>query len=260
MTRRLEGKVALVTGGTAGIGEATVLRLAQEGASVVFTGSNRELAAKVSAAGGGVFVPHHVDDVPGWKTVAETINSRFGRLDIVFANAGTNSGDGHIEELSLEAWNRIIAINLTGAMLACQYGIALMKSNPNGPSGSIILNSSVTGIQALPGDVTYCTTKGALRLLAKSVAVHCAKSGYKIRCNSIHPGIIDTPLMRGVAASTPDPAATRKFFDAIAPLGRMGTSEEVAGLVAYLASDDAAFVTGAELVIDGGSTAGFSGV
>lgn len=261
MTRRLEGKVALVTGGTAGIGEAAVLRLAKEGASVVFTGSNRDAAAKVSAAsGGGVFVSHHVDDVPGWKTVMDTVKSRFGRLDIVFSNAGSNSGDGNIEEVSLEAWNKIIGVNLTGSMLACKHAIELMKANPGGSSGSIILNSSVTGLQALPMDVTYCTTKGAMRILAKSVAVHCAKAGYKIRCNTIHPGIIDTPLMRGVAASTPDPAATLKFFHNVAPMGRMGTSEEVAGLVAYLASDDAAFVTGAEFIIDGASTAGFSGV
>ena len=127
MTRRLEGKVALVTGGTAGIGEAAVIRLAKEGASVVFTGSNRDAAAKVSAASnGGVFVPHHVDDVPGWKTVMDTVKSRFGRLDIVFSNAGSNSGDGNIEEVSLEAWNKIIAVNLTGSMLACKHAIELM--------------------------------------------------------------------------------------------------------------------------------------
>jgi NAD(P)-dependent dehydrogenase (short-subunit alcohol dehydrogenase family) len=135
-----------------------------------------------------------------------------------------------------------------------------MKDNPGGSSGSIVLNSSMNGILALAGDVTYSTSKGALRLLAKSVAVHCAKSGYRIRCNTIHPGVVDTPLIRNVIAGAPDAAAARKLFDSIAPLGRIAASEEIAALVAYLGSDAAAFVTGAEFAIDGGATAGLPGV
>lgn len=260
MTRQLEGKVALVTGGTAGIGEATVRQLAAQGAKLVFTGSNQEAARKIAAECAATFVAHHVDDVPGWARVMQVIREQHGRLDIAFANAGTHAGDGSIEDVSLEAWNRIVSVNLTGAMLTCQNSIALMKENPGGPCGSIVLNSSMNGILALAGDVTYSTTKGALRLLSKSVAVHCAKSGYKIRCNTIHPGIVDTPLIRSVIAGAPDPAAARKLFDSIAPLGRVARSEEVAALVAYLGSDAAAFISGSEISIDGGATAGLPGV
>lgn len=260
MTESLGGKVALVTGGTSGIGEAAVRHLARCGAKVVFTGSNEAAARKISAETDALFVSHRVDDAAGWSRVTQAIRERHGRLDIAFANAGTHSGDGNIEEVSLEAWNGIIAVNLTGAMLTCQHSIAIMKANPGGPCGSIILNSSMNGVLALSGDVTYSTTKGALRLLAKSVAVHCAKAGYKIRCNTILPGIVDTPLIRGAMAGSPDPQAAYKLFSGISPLGRIGTPEEIAALVAYLGSDAAAFITGAELLIDGGATAGLAGV
>lgn len=260
MNELLSGKVALVTGGTSGIGEATVRHLARCGAKVVFTGSNEKAAGKIAAETDALFVSHRVDDAAGWTSVQAEIRRRHGRLDIAFANAGTHAGDGHIEEVTLEAWNGIIGVNLTGAMLTCQHSIALMKANPGGPAGSIILNSSMNGVLALAGDVTYSTTKGALRLLAKSIAVHCAKAGYKIRCNAILPGVVDTPLIRGAIAGSPDPQAARTLFDGISPLGRMGTSQEIAALVAYLASDSAAFVTGAEIMIDGASSAGLPGV
>ncbi|RME62038.1 MAG: SDR family oxidoreductase, partial [Alphaproteobacteria bacterium] len=162
--------------------------------------------------------------------------------------------------IALDAWNAILAVNLTGMMLSCQHAIKAMKNNPDGPSGSIILNSSINGILALAGDVAYSTTKGALRLLAKSTAVHCAKARLNIRCNSIHPGVVETPLIEAAIAGAPDAAAARQLLENVAPMGRMGRCEEVAGLVAYLASDEAAFITGAELVIDGGSTAGLAGV
>lgn len=260
MSEQLRGKVALVTGGTSGIGETTVRHLARCGAKVVFTGSNETAARKIAADAGALFVAHRVDEAAGWAGVMQQIRDRHGRLDIAFANAGTHAGDGHIEEVSLEAWNGIIAVNLTGAMLTCQHCIALMKANPGGPAGSIIVNSSMNGVLALAGDVTYSTTKGALRLLVKSVAVHCAKAGYRIRCNAILPGIVDTPLIRGAIGGAPDPQAARTLFNGISPLGRMAAPEEIAALVAYLASDAAAFVTGAEIMIDGGATAGLPGV
>jgi len=255
-----KSKVVLITGGTSGIGEAAVRRFAADGAGVVFTGSNRQAADRISAATGAVFVPHDVADVAGWRTVTDTISKRFGRLDVAFANAGGNSGDSDIEQIQLDAWRRIIDVNVTGTMLTCQHSIALMKQNPGGSSGSIIVNSSVTGMVGLPDDVTYCTTKGAIRLLAKSVAIHCAKRKLNIRCNSIHPGITDTAVMQRAMEASGDPAAARAFLEKASPLNRLGRPEEIADLVAYLASDGASFITGAEYVIDGGSIAGFPGV
>jgi NAD(P)-dependent dehydrogenase (short-subunit alcohol dehydrogenase family) len=260
MAGRLAGKVALITGGTNGIGEAAVRGLVAQGAQVAFTGNNQAAGDRIAAETDGLFVRHAVQDAEGWAGVSQAIRDRFGRLDIAFANAGINAGDSDIETVSVADWRNIVDINLTGSMLTCQNAIALMKANPEGPGGSIILNSSINGILALAGDVTYSTTKGALRLLAKSVAVHCAKSRLNIRCNSIHPGVVETPLIRGAIDGAPDPAAARTMLENIAPMGRLGRTEEIVALVAYLASDDAKFITGAEMVIDGGSTAGLPGV
>jgi NAD(P)-dependent dehydrogenase (short-subunit alcohol dehydrogenase family) len=260
MTGQLKNKVALVTGGTNGIGEAAVYGLVAEGARVVFTGGNEEAARRISSDTGAVFVKHRVQDAEGWKQVCATVREQMGRLDIAFANAGIHDGDSDIETVTLEAWKSIVDVNLTGTMLTCQNAIALMKQNPEGSGGAIILNSSINGILALAGDVTYSTTKGALRLLAKSVAVHCARTKLNIRCNTIHPGVIETPLIKGAIAKAPDPAVARELLENVAAMGRLGQSEEIVGLLVYLASDAAQFVTGAELVIDGGATAGLPGV
>lgn len=257
---RLQDKVALVTGGTSGIGAATVERLAAEGATVVFTGRNATAGAAIADASGGHFHVHSVEDRPGWDGLMAMIRERFGRLDIAFANAGIEGGDTDIEAIDMAAWDRIVEVNLTGPMLTAQHAIRLMRDNPGGPSGSIILNSSMNGILALGGNVGYSTTKGALRLLAKSIAMHCANTGLGIRCNSIHPGVVETQLITDVIANAPDPAAARKTLEGLAPLKRMATMAEIAGLVVYLASDEAAFVTGSEYLIDGGSTAGINGV
>ena len=260
MANRLEGKVALITGGTNGIGEATVRGFVDEGAKVVFTGNNEEAAAKISEETGAVFVKHRVQDVEGWKEVMATVEDRFGRLDIAFANVGVSNGDTNIEDVDLQVWKDLVDINLTGVMMTCQNAIRLMKKNPDKSGGSIIINSSMNGILALAGNVTYSTTKGALRLLAKSVAVHCAKEKLDIRCNTIHPGVIETPLMQGVINGAPDPAAARAMLENISPMGRLGTPEELVALIIYLGSDESRFVSGAEMIIDGASTAGLPGV
>ena len=260
MTNRLRDKVALITGGTNGIGKATVYGMTQQGAKVVFTGNNAESGAEIAAETGAVFVQHAVQDVAGWDAVKTTVHEQCGRLDITFSNAGTNAGDSDIETVEVGAWKNLLDINLTGMMLAIKASIELMKGNPDQSGGSIILNSSINGILALAGDVTYSTTKGALRLLAKSTAVHLAKTGTGIRCNSIHPGVIETPLIQGAIDGAPDPTAARSMLEGIAPIGRLGSMKEIVSLVVYLASDDARFVTGSEIVIDGGSTAGLPGV
>jgi len=224
---RLQDKVAFVTGGTSGIGKGTVARLRAEGAKVVFTGRNE-------AAGAAV--------------------------DIAFANAGTNAGDTSIEEVEHAEWLQLLDINLTGSMLTTQMAVRLMRDNPGGAVGSIILNSSMNGHFPLGNYVTYSTTKGAQIALAKSTALHCASQGYKIRCNSIHPGVVETELITGIIDGAPDPAAARTQFEGMAALGRMAQVEEIAGLVAYLGSDEASFISGAEYNIDGATSSGMTGV
>ena len=239
---------------------AAVRRLAEEGARVVFTGRNEAAGSAVAQATGAHFHRHDVQDRAAWPAVMSMIEAEFGRLDIAFANAVVEGADTNIEAITAEAWDTIVSINLTGPMLTAQHAIALMRRNPGRPGGSIILNSSMNGILALGGNVGYSTTKGALRLLAKSIAMHCASRSLAIRCNSIHPGVVETQMIAQAIAGAPDPAAARRTLEGLSPLRRMARLDEVAGLVAYLASDEAAFITGAEYLIDGGATAGMSGV
>ncbi len=260
MTGKLAGKVALITGGTSGIGKAAVEGFTKEGAGVVFTGNNQEAGNAIAAATGAIYVQHAVQDVSGWERVKQTVRDRFGRLDIAFANAGTNAGDSDIESVTVDAWQNLLDINLTGPMLTVKSSVELMRANPEGSGGSIVINSSINGILALAGDVTYSTTKGALRLLAKSSAVHLAREKTNIRVNTIHPGVIETALIKGAIDGAPDPAAARGMLENIAPVGRMGSMAEVVSLLMYLASDESKFMTGSEIVIDGASTAGLPGV
>lgn len=260
LTKRLEGKVALVTGGTSGIGAGTVQRLASEGARVVFTGSNEAAAGQVSARSGALFLKHRVEDSAGWPALIESILGRLGRLDIAFANAGIEVGDGSVESITLEGWNRIVAVNLTGVMLTAQAAVAAMRKNPGGPTGSIIINSSMSAYRPMGNFIAYSTTKAALIALSQSVAMHCANQGTQIRCNTIHPGVVETDMIRTVIERSPDPKAARAQFESMAPLKRMARVEEIAALVTFLASDEASFISGSEYGIDGASTAGMMGV
>jgi len=256
---RLEGKVALVTGGTSGIGAGTVRRLAAEGAKVVFTGSKADIGEALAAQVGGLFVSHRVEDAEAWPALIERVIEAYGRLDIAFANAGTEQGDASIEDVSIEAWSRLVGINQTGVMLTVQHAIRAMARN-EGATGSIIINSSMNAARPLGNYVTYSTTKAAVVALAKSAAVYCGQKKYRIRVNAILPGVVEADLIRNIMESMPDPAAVRAIYEGMAPLNRMARVEEVAGLVAYLASDEAAFVSGAEITIDGATTAGMMGV
>ena len=260
MSTRLQGKVALVTGGTSGIGAAAVRRLVSEGAAVVFTGSKAEAAAALCAETGASFYAHRVQDAAAWPVLIETILAAHGRLDIAFANAGTESGDASIEDVTMEGWNSVVAVNQTGAMLTVQHAILAMKRNPNGPAGSIIINSSMNAVRPLGNYVTYSMTKAAVCALARSAAVHCAGAGYKIRVNAILPGVVETEMIRSIMNAQPDPAAARAMFEGMAPMKRMAQLNEIAGLVAYLSSDEAAFISGSEYGIDGATTAGMMGI
>jgi 3(or 17)beta-hydroxysteroid dehydrogenase len=259
MAGRLEGKVALVTGGTSGIGAAAVRRLVSEGARVAFTGSRAEAAAALCDETGAGFHAHRVQEAESWAPLMQAIQDRYGRLDIAFANAGTESGDASIEDIDIEGWNNVVAVNQTGVMLTVQHAIRAMAKN-DGATGSIIVNSSMNANRALGNYMAYSVTKAAVVALAKSSAVYCGQKGYKIRVNAILPGVVETDLIRNIMNSQPDPAAARAMYEGMAPLKRMAQLHEVAGLVAYLASDEAAFISGAEYAIDGASTAGMMGV
>ncbi len=260
MVKRLDGKVALITGGTSGIGAGTVRRLTAEGARVIFTGSNADAAAAICTETGAQFFPQRVQHEPGWAPLMTEISARYGRLDIAFANAGMEIGDGSIESISFAGWQGVLDVNLTGMMLTARAAVTLMKANPGGATGSIIINSSMNAHRAMGNFMAYSVTKAAVVALAKSVAVHCGNQGYKIRCNAILPGVVETPLIVNLINGTDDPAATRTAYEGMAPMKRMAQVAEIAGLVAYLSSDEAAFISGSEYVIDGATTAGMMGV
>ncbi len=260
MSRRLNGKVALVTGGTTGIGAGAVKRLSAEGATVYFTGSNEAAAKAVCDASGATFRAHRVQDEAGWKALMADIRRDHGRLDIAFANAGMEAGDNSVEDIEVDNWNAILGVNQTGVMLTVQHAIRAMRDNPEGPTGSIIVNSSMNALRAMGNFVAYSVTKAAVVALTKSAAVHCGNRGYRIRVNAILPGVVETDLIRGVIDRSPDPAVARQQFEHMAPMKRMAQVEEVTGLVAFLASDEAAFISGGEYVIDGATTAGTMGV
>ena len=260
MAGQLSGKVALITGGTSGIGAGTVRRFVKEGAKVVFTGSNAEAAAALCEQTGAVFKAQRVEQPDQWAALMASILSEHGRLDIAFANAGTEIGDSSVESIEYDNWARLIGINLTGVMLTVQHSVRAMRANPDGAAGSIILNSSMNAYRPMANYVAYSTTKAALVALAKSTALHCANAKTKIRCNTIHPGVVETEMIQGVINRAPDPAAARAQFEGMAPLGRMAQVDEIAGLVTFLASDAAAFISGSEYGIDGASTAGMMGV
>ncbi len=260
MQQRLSGKVALVTGGTSGIGAATVARLTREGARVVFTGSNAEAAAAVESQTGAIFRAHRVEDASAWDALMAEVDAEFGRLDIAFANAGTEAGDASVEDIAIDAWNHIVGVNLTGVMLTVQHAIRAMAKNPHGPTGSIIVNSSMNAHRAMGNYAAYSVTKAAVVALVKSAAIHCAGKGYRVRVNAILPGVVETDMIRGVIDRSPDPAAARAAFEGMAPMKRMAQLDEIGALVAFLASDEAAFISGSDYVIDGATTAGMMGV
>ena len=256
----LDGKVALVTGGTSGIGREAVARLTADGARVIFTGSNASAAAEVCAATGATFFRGQVQEPADWARLDAVVRADFGRLDIAFANAGMERGDSSVERIAVDAWNEILAVNLTGVMLTAQAAVRLMRDNPGGPTGSIIINSSMNAHSALGNFVAYSTTKAAVLALSKSTAIHCAREGLTIRCNAILPGVVRTEMIQGIIDRSPDSAAALAAYESMSPLRRMAKLEEVAALVAFLASDEAAFISGGEYAIDGASTAGMMGV
>jgi len=254
--KRFENKVVLITGAASGIGFVTAQQFATEGAQVIATDINTEgleKAFKDDIANGLKIETRHQDVTSkvGWDDLVDVIVANHGQLDVMFSNAG--SADFALcEDTSEERWRWVNALNVDSVFFGMQSCIRVMKEN----GGAIINNSSIAGVIGEPLLAAYCGTKGAVRLMTKAVAIDCARQGYPIRINSIHPGWTDTALVSGLLAGLgEDGEAFAAKTVGNVPMGRLGTPIEIARPVLFLASDDASFMTGAELIVDGGYTA-----
>ncbi|MGY2048708.1 glucose 1-dehydrogenase [Methylobacterium sp. JK268] len=252
---RLTGKVALISGGARGIGLATARRFAQEGAAAIILADIDAEEGARAAATHPAFRFAHLDVTRdgSWQAAVDAAAERHGGIDVVVNSAGI-AVVATIESVTLEQWRRVQDVNVDGTFLGCRHAVRIMKP-PAGRGGSIINLSSVSGIVGGHNLTAYNASKGAVRLLTKSVALHCARQGYGIRCNSIHPGFTETDMLTSLAAGGRDPEALRERLRGAVPLGRNAGPDEIAALAAYLAADESSFVTGAEFVIDGGVTA-----
>ena len=251
---KLQNKSALVTGGARGIGEAIARCFAREGATVVIADIDVEAGQRVAHDIDGSFFKLDVASETGWANLAVAHPS----TDIVVNNAGitgfeASPGPHDPEHASLAEWHRVHAVNLDGCFLGCRYAIGAMKAKG---TGSIINMSSRSGLVGIPGAAAYASSKAAIRNHTKSVALYCAQQGWRIRCNSIHPAAILTPMWEALIGEGPDREARKAAMVADTPMKRFGNVEEVAALALLLASDDAAYMTGSELHLDGGLLAG----
>jgi len=253
---RVEGKVAVVTGGASGIGRGCAEILAREGAAVVITDIQDHKGEALAAELGGQarYLHHDVTSEEAWIEVIAEVERRHGRLDILVNNAGIGIGCPTITAMSLADWRRQQAINVEGVFLGIKHTLPLMRRAGNG--GSIINMSSVAGLKGSPNLAAYCATKGAVRLFTKAVALECGAAQDGVRVNSVHPGIIETPIWEGIVgmgeAGTNAPPDLDALSTMAVPLGVKGVPLDIANGVLWLASDESRYVTGAELVIDGG--------
>ncbi len=270
MTARLAGKVAVITGGTGGIGQAIARAMLDEGAhTVVVTGRDARRGAEVAEAlgKGACFRPQDVTSETDWDELTGWIRDRFGRLDVLVNNAGwAGSGDPQDPvHTTLRQWRDIMSVNLDSVFLGCRAAIRLMTdadgagrpaatATPTGTARGCIVNiSSTAGILSTPAFVAYGAAKAAVAHLTRSVAVHCARVGTGIRCNAVHPALVDTALGDDVLRLfDADIERARQAYLARVPLGTLAAPEDVAGAVVYLASDEARYVTGESLVVGGG--------
>lgn len=247
---RVSGKVALISGGSGGIGAASAKLLASEGAAVVIAdilvNQGKVTEAQIAEAGGRVqFVPLDVTNEESWRWAVKNTIDNFGRLDIVVNSAGVVHRAG-VEETTVKDWDRVMDVNVKGVFLGTRAAIPEMRK---AGGGSIINISSINGLVGSPASASYHASKGAVRIFSKSAAIQHAKDN--IRVNSVHPGYVDSPMTQAYH----DLPEVRQERIGKTPIGRMGTPEDIALGILYLASDESSFVTGSELVIDGGMTA-----
>lgn len=252
---RLAGKVALVTGAGSGIGRETAERFAAEGALVAAADVRADAAQETAAAIGGDALGLELDVTSAASAAAavEAVVERFGGLDVVVNNAGvTIVGAAH--ELAEEDWDRELAVNLKGIYLVSRAAWPHLEARGG---GAIAQTASIAGLWAIPADAAYCASKAGAIMLTKCMALDGAKAGIRVNC--VCPGFTETPMIEGYFADQPDPAAARAFATSIHPLGRLGRPGDIADAFVYLCSDEAAWVTGAALVVDGGLTSGIWG-
>ncbi|MCC7258495.1 MAG: glucose 1-dehydrogenase [Gammaproteobacteria bacterium] len=262
----VRGKVALVTGAAKGIGAACATLLAEQGAAVLVADvdavAGREVAGRIAAAGGRAeFLSLDVTREADWVRAIDTALARFGGLDVLVNNAGI-AIVRTLLETTLDEWRRVHAVNVEGVFLGTKHAVEVMRPGGRcGRGGSIVNLSSVGGMIGAEGLSAYCSTKGAVRLFTKSVAIECGRARWGIRVNSVHPGNTDTPMFRqeledmrakGAVASVEE---AMQFYMDMQVLPEIGQPRDIATMVLYLASDAARFVTGAEFVVDGGLTA-----
>jgi len=252
---RLENKVAIVTGGGRGLGKVYCLRLAEEGAKVVVADIlEREAEATVSEikakGGAAIALKADVTSEASTQRMAEETVKKFGRIDILVNNAGIAGVSKPTDEITSEEWDRVMAVNVKGVFFCTKHAIPCMRK---AGAGSIINLSSIYGIVSAPDVPPYHASKGAVRIMTKTDAFLYAKE--KIRVNSVHPGFIWTPMVEEYLKSQGDVESGRKFLDSLHPIGHVGDPDDIAYGILYLASDESKFVTGSELVIDGGYTA-----
>ena len=251
---RADGKKAFITGAASGLGRATAHMFAREGAQVVIADINEEGAQKIAQEIGAQAhaVALDVSDEKQWQTALNQANEMMDGISILVNNAGIGGG-GTVEETDFETWKHVMAVDADSVFLGCKYALPLMK--PHSP-GAIVNISSIAGLIAGHNMAAYNAAKAAVWLLTKSVALHCARQGYDIRCNSVHPTFINTPILQNMAARSG--GDQDRLFQKLArqvPLGRIGEPDDIAYAVLYLASDESRFVTGAELKVDGGISA-----
>jgi 3(or 17)beta-hydroxysteroid dehydrogenase len=247
---RFAGKVAVVTGGASGVGAAVSRRLAQEGAEVIVVDLQQKLGASIVDEIGEAAVFHEMDitDEGAWDGLNAVVDQRFGRLDVLAHCAGV-TGFGNIEDTPLANWRRTMDINAMGALLANRFAVQAMRRSGG---GSIVNVGSASGLRAASHMVAYCASKAALLQITRCTALHCGENDYNIRCNTVLPGAIDTPLIDELAQRVGGRAQLLERSAKRHVLKRMGQPEEIAAAILYLASDDASFVTASTFVVDGG--------
>lgn len=251
MNGRLDGKVAVITGAASGIGRASALRFAAEGAKVVVADLARDEGEAVAKEAGGLFVETDVTDDASVEAMYEAAISRFGGLDVCFNNAGISPpDDDSILETGMEAWRRVQEVNLTSVYLCCKAGIRRLLEHGG---GSVINTASfVALLGAATSQISYTASKGGVLAMSRELGVQFARQG--VRVNALCPGPVNTPLLRELFAKDPERAARRLVH---VPMGRFGEAEEIAAAAAFLASDDASFITASTFVVDGGIHAAY---